>query len=120
MTGEGLSSIILTLVTFIPLAGAALLLFVPNRERDIRVFSLVISLLAFVLSVHLPVHLQRAQAGFQYEVNVPWIPTPNIHSHMGVDGISMWLLVLTAFLSRLYVLVSWLSRSERTTEFFML
>ena len=120
MTGEGLSSIILTLVTFIPLAGAALLLFVPNRERDIRVFSLVISLLAFVLSVHLPVHLQRAQAGFQYEVNVPWIPTPNIHYHMGVDGISMWLLVLTTFLTPLCVLISWKSIHERVKEFFIL
>src|SRR5256886_9684729 len=120
MTGEGLSSIILTLVTFIPLAGAALLLFVPNRERDIRVFSLVISLLAFVLSLHLPVHLQRAQAGFQYEVNIPWIPTPNIHYHMGVDGISMWLLVLTTFLTPLCVLISWKSIHERVKEFFIL
>src|SRR5216110_2649988 len=120
MSGEGLGSMILTLVTFIPLAGAALLLFVPNRERDIRVFSLVISLLAFVLSVHLPVHLQRAQAGFQYEVNVPWTPTPNIHYHMGVDGISMWLLVLTTFLTPLCVLISWKSIHERVKEFFIL
>src|SRR2546422_1113933 len=120
MSGEGLGSMILTLVTFIPLAGAALLLFVPNRERDIRVFSLVISLLAFVLSLHLPVHLQRAQAGFQYEVNVPWIPTPNIHYHMGVDGISMWLVVLTTFLTPLCVLISWKSVHERVKEFFIL
>src|SRR5216110_903271 len=120
MSGEGLGSIILTLVTFIPLAGAALLLFVPNRERDIRVFSLVISLLAFVLSLHLPVHLQRAQAGFQYEVNVQWIPTPNIHYHMGVDGISMWLVVLTTFLTPLCVLISWKSIHERVKEFFIL
>src|SRR3989449_8081335 len=120
MSGEGLGSMILTLVTFIPLAGAALLLFVPNRERDIRVFSLVISLLAFVLSLHLPVHLQRAQAGFQYEVNVPWIPTPNIHYHMGVDGISMWLLVLTTFLTPLCVLISWKSIHERVKEFFII
>src|SRR5437588_6563614 len=120
MSGEGLGSMILTLVTFIPLAGAALLLFVPNRERDIRVFSLVISLLAFVLSLHLPVHLQRAQAGFQYEVNIPWIPTPNIHYHMGVDGISMWLLVLTTFLTPLCVLISWKSIHERVKEFFIL
>src|SRR5438552_16076427 len=119
MSGEGLGSMILTLVTFIPLAGAALLLFVPNRERDIRVFSLVISLLAFVLSLHLPVHLQRAQAGFQYEVNVPWIPTPNIHYHMGVDGISMWLVVLTTFLTPLCVLISWKSIHERVKEFFI-
>ena len=65
--GHGpLESIILTLVTFIPLAGALLLLLFPRRDRDIRVFSLVVSLLTFVLSLHLPVHFHRAQAGFQY------------------------------------------------------
>src|SRR5213593_3639169 len=120
MSGEGLGSMILTLVTFIPLAGAALLLFFPRRDRDIRLFALVISLLTFVLSLHLPVHLQRAQAGFQYEVNVPWIPTPNIHYHMGMDGISVWLVVLTTFLTPLCVLISWKSIHERVKEFFIL
>src|SRR5437667_7345078 len=120
MSGEGLGSMILTLVTFIPLAGAALLLFVPNRERDIRLFSLVVSLLAFIVSLHLPAHFDRAKSGFQYEVNVPWIPTPNIHYHMGVDGISMWLVVLTTFLTPLCVLISWKSIHERVKEFFIL
>ena len=115
-----LDSSILTLVTFVPLAGALLLLFVPRRDRDIRVFSLVISLLAFVLSLHLPVHFQRAQAGFQYQIDQAWIPTPNIHYHMGADGISMWLVVLTTFLTPLCVLISWKSIHERVKEFFIL
>jgi len=111
---------ILTLVTFIPLAGALLLLLVPRRHRDIRVFALVVSLLAFVLSLHLPVHFHRGQTGFQYELDRPWIPTPNIHYHMGVDGISMWLVVLTTFLTPLCVLISWKSVHERVKEFFIL
>jgi NADH-quinone oxidoreductase subunit M len=115
-----LDSSILTLVTFVPLAGALLLLFVPRRDRDIRVFSLVISLLAFVLSLHLPVHFQRAQTGFQYQIDKAWIPTPNIHYHMGADGISMWLVVLTTFLTPLCVLISWKSIHERVKEFFIL
>src|SRR2546430_10198545 len=98
-----LHSTILTLVTFVPLAGALLLLFAPRRDRDIRIFSLVISLLAFVLSLHLPVNFQHAQTGFQYEVDKAWIPTPNIHYHMGADGVSMWLVVLTTFLTPLCV-----------------
>jgi NADH-quinone oxidoreductase subunit M len=114
------SPFILTLVTFIPLAGALLLLLLPRRDRDIKVFSLVISLLTFVLSLHLPVHLQRGQAGFQYELDRAWIPTPNIHYHIGVDGISMWLVVLTAFLTPLCVLISWKSIHERVQEFFIL
>ena len=117
---SGLDSAILTLVTFVPLAGALLLLLLPRRDRDIRVFSLVVSLLAFILSLHLPAHFRRAQAGFQFEVDKAWIPTPNIHYHMGVDGISMWLVVLTTFLTPLCVLISWKSIDERVKEFFIL
>ena len=120
MNMDNWSPIILSLVTFIPLAGALLLMLLPRRDRDIRVFSLVVSLLTFVLSLHLPVHFHRAKAGFQYEVDEPWIPTPNIHYHLGVDGISMWLVVLTTFLTPLCVLISWKSIHERVKEFFIL
>ena len=120
MSNDGLNSIILTLVTFAPLAGALLLILLPRRDRDIRVFSLVVSLLTFVLSLHLPVYFHRAQAGFQYEIDKPWIATPNIHYHMGIDGISMWLVVLTTFLTPLCVLISWKSIHERVKEFFII
>src|SRR5882672_7709016 len=114
------SPIILTLVTFIPLAGALLLLSLPRRDRDIRVFSLVVTLFTFVLSLHLPVLFHRSQTGFQYELDRAWIPTPNIHYHLGVDGISMWLVVLTTFLTPLCVLISWKSIHERVKEFFII
>ena len=117
---SGIDSYILTLVIFIPLAGALLLLVFPRRHRDIRVFSLVVSLLAFVASLHLVAHLHRLQSGFQFEVDYPWIPTPNIHYHIGVDGISAWLVVLTTFLTPLCVLISWKSISERVKEFFII
>src|SRR5262245_21858917 len=120
MSIRDLHPVILTLVTFIPLAGALLLLFLPRRDRDIRVFSLVVSLLAFVASLHLPVHFQRAQPGFQFELDKAWIPTPNIHYHLGVDGVSLWLVVLTTFLTPLCVLISWKSVNERVKEFFIL
>src|SRR5580692_2292585 len=115
-----LDNSMLTLVTFIPLAGALLLLLFPRRDRDIRLFALVVSLLDFVLSLHLPVHFQRGQTAFQYEVNNQWISNPNIHYHMGVDGVSMWLVVLTTFLTPLCVLISWNSIHERVKEFFIL
>ena len=115
-----LDSWILTLVTFIPLAGGILLIVFPRRGRDIRLFALIVSLLDFVLSLHLPTHFQRGQAGFQYEVNRLWIANPNIHFHMGADGISMWLVVLTTFLTPLCVLISWKSIHERVKEFFIL
>ncbi|MBV9480115.1 MAG: NADH-quinone oxidoreductase subunit M [Acidobacteria bacterium] len=120
MSTTDLNSWILTLVTFIPLGGAVLLIFVPRRDRDIRVFALVTSLLAFILSLHLPAHFEHSQTGFQFEIDQPWIASPNIHYHMGVDGFSMWLVLLTTFLSPLCVLISWHSVRDRVKEFFIL
>jgi NADH-quinone oxidoreductase subunit M len=120
MNTDHLSPYILTLVTFVPLGGALLLVLLPRRDRDIRIFSLVISLLAFGLSLHLPVHLHRGQPGFQFEIDKPWISSPNIHYHMGIDGISVWLVVLTTFLTPLCVLISWKSVHDRVKEFFIL
>ena len=100
---------ILTIVTFVPLAGALLLMFFPRRDDVIRWFALAVTLVAFVLSLHLPVHFVRGASGFQYEINTPWIAIPNIHNHLGIDGISMSLVVLTTFLSPLCVLISWMS-----------
>jgi NADH-quinone oxidoreductase subunit M len=117
---SGLDALILTLVTFIPAAGGVLLLLFPRRDRDIRIFALIVSLLTFGLSLHLIAHVHRISLGFQYEVDKPWISAPNIHYHMGVDGISMWLVLLTTFLTPLCVLISWKSIQERVKEFFIL
>jgi NADH-quinone oxidoreductase subunit M len=110
----------LSLVTFVPLVGALLLVAFPRRDREIRIFSLVISLFAFLLSLHLPVHFHRGQPGFQYQIDKAWISSPNIHYHMGIDGISLWLVVLTTFLTPLCVLISWKSVRDRVKEFFIL
>jgi NADH-quinone oxidoreductase subunit M len=120
MNTAAFNPIILSLVTFIPAIGGALILLIPRRDRDIKVFALVITLLAFVASLHLPVHLHRNQPGFQFEIDQPWITSPNIHYHMGIDGISVWLIVLTTFLTPLCVLISWNSIHERVKEFFIL
>jgi NADH-quinone oxidoreductase subunit M len=120
MNTDALSPIILSLVTFLPLAGGLLLMLFPRRDRDIRIFALVITLLTFVLSLHLPVHFQRSHIDFQYQIDKQWVTTPNIHYHMGIDGISLWLIVLTTFLTPLCVLISWTSVHERVKEFFIL
>jgi len=120
MNSPGLNNIILTLVTFVPLAGAVLLLFFPRRDRDIRWFALLVSLVTFLLSLHLPAHFNSGARGFQYEIDKQWIANPNIHYHLGVDGISMWLVLLTTFLTPLCVLISWKSIQERVKEFFIL
>jgi NADH-quinone oxidoreductase subunit M len=111
---------ILTIVVFLPLAGAILLALLPRRDRDVRYFALGISLITLLASLHLPWHYVRGQSGFQFEQNLPWIPHPNIHYHLGIDGISMWLVVLTTFLMPLCVLISWKSIDHQVKEFFVL
>ena len=120
MSTASLSSLILTLVTFAPLAGALLLSFMPRRDREIRWFALLVSVIAFLLSLHLPAHFASSTLGFQFELDRQWITAPNIHYHFGVDGISMWLVLLTTFLVPLCVLISWRSVQERVKEFFIL
>lgn len=115
-----MNTAILTLVTFIPAAGAVVLMLMPRNDKTIRWMALFISLLAFVFSLYLPVYYQSGHSGFQFEVNAVWISSVNIHYHMGADGISMWLVLLTTFLVPLGVLVSWKSVHDRVKEFFVL
>jgi NADH-quinone oxidoreductase subunit M len=120
MNSDSFSPYILTWVTFLPLAGALCLTLLPRRDREIRVISLLISLLTFFLSLHLPVYFRHETSPFHYEISRQWITSPNIHYHMGIDGISMWLVVLTTFLTPLCVLISWKSVHDRVKEFFIL
>ncbi len=111
---------ILSLTTFVPAAGALVVALLPRRGRVIQWFTLLVSLLTFALALHLPWHYVYGQSGFQFEENHSWITSPNIRYHMGIDGISMWLIVLTAFLAPLGVLASWKAVEARTKEFYFL
>jgi NADH-quinone oxidoreductase subunit M len=110
---------ILTLVTFLPAVGALLLMLMPRNDRALRWAALVISIATFGLSVYLPVNFDHSASGFQFDVNHNWIGQ-TIHYHMGADGISMWLVLLTTLLVPVSVLVSWKSIHDRVKEFFVL
>lgn len=114
-----MSEMILTLVTFLPAAGAAAMMLMPRNDRIIRGAALLLSLVTFGLSLYLPITFQSSRTGFQFETNRLWIGQ-SIHYHLGADGISMWLVVLTTFLVPLGVLVSWKSIHDRVKEFFVL
>ena len=75
-------------------------------------------MLSFVFSLHLIAHFDSGSPDFQYLVNVPWIPSFGISYHMGVDGISVFLILLTTVLTPLAMLASW-SITERTKEYFI-
>jgi NADH-quinone oxidoreductase subunit M len=116
--------IILTLIIATPLAGAILLALVPEREGSKRhaIGALLITLFTLLLSFHLPAHFNyhAAPRTFQFEQNLSWIPSPNIRYHLGVDGLSMWLIVLSAFLAPIGVLASWNAIHTRTKLFYTL
>lgn len=116
-----MNSAILTLITFTPAAGAVLLMLMPRNDRLLRWTALIVSLVTFAFSVHLVRFFNYGDPGFQrqFDINTPWIGQ-TIHYHLGVDGISMWLVILTAFLVPLSVLVSWKSIHDRVKEFFVL
>jgi NADH-quinone oxidoreductase subunit M len=113
-----LSNHILTIVTFLPLLGAAIIVFLPRADSSrVRTVALVFSLLTFLVTLALLFGFSRAGAGFQFEENYAWITSPPIHYHLGIDGLSLILIVLTGFLTPLCVLVSWTGITERTKEF---
>jgi len=110
---------ILTLVTFVPAIGAVALMLMPRNDKMLRWAALIISLATFGLSLYMPLRYNYGQQGFQFDINHNWIGQ-SIHYHMGADGISMWLVLLTTLLVPLSVLVSWKSIHDRVKEFFVL
>ena len=96
-----------TWAVFLPLAGAAILVLLPRRnEMGIKVVSLVFTGAPLLLGIML-LGPYRASGGFQFEKNVSWIPSINANYHIGIDGISMPLLLLTflvTFLCMIYAL----------------
>ncbi len=116
-----LDSSILTLILATPLAGALLLALLPDRGRLQQWTALAVTLLTFGLTLHLPFHAQPLAANsFGFELDLPWIAVPAIRYHLGVDGLSMWLIVLSGFLAPLGVLVSWNAISSRRKLFYTL
>src|SRR3954470_3732266 len=110
---------ILTLVTFVPAVGALALMLMPRNDRALRWAALIISIATFGLSLFLPMDYDYGASGFQFETSRNWIGQ-TIHYHMGADGISMWLVLLTTLLVPVSVLVSWKSIHDRVKEFFVL
>jgi len=114
-----ITSNILTIVTFTPAVGALLLLlFKRENTRAIRTFAVIVTLLTFVFSLHLIAHFDRTNPDFQFAIKIPWIPAYGIDYSMGIDGISVFLIVLATLLSPLAVLASW-SVHARLKEYFI-
>jgi NADH-quinone oxidoreductase subunit M len=105
----------------LPLAGAVLLVFVGNADgrRDglIRWAALGVSLVSFAVTIGLWIGFDASSAEFQFVERVPWIPAFGIDYYLGVDGISLLLVVLTGFLTPIALLSSWDSVTRKVKEF---
>lgn len=109
---------VLSAVVFIPLVGALALLFIPRqRERAIKVAALATSLLAFAVALVLYGYFESGTAAMQFVEAVGWIPELGISYQLGIDGISLWLVLLTAFLTPLAILSSWTAIQDRLKEY---
>lgn len=112
---------ILSLITFLPLAGVAFILFIRGEEEQVaqsaRRVALFTSGVTFVLSLFIWFNFKTDTAAFQFEERVLWIPELNIGYHMGVDGISMMFVMLTTILTPICILASWESIKDRVKEY---
>ena len=113
-----MDNIILSLILLAPLAGALLVLVLPDRGKLSAWAALATSLATFLLTLHLPAHFDAGKPGFQFVQDILWITSPAIHYHVGVDGLSLWLVVLTGLLAPVGVLASWNSIKERSKVFY--
>src|SRR3990172_5167537 len=110
----------LTLVTFFPLVGILVLLFLNSEQKNaIRWTALITSLLTFAISIAMLLQFDIANPDLQMEINIPWIQVGgwNIAFQMGVDGLSILLVLLTTFVTPISILSTWTAVEERVKEF---
>jgi len=111
---------ILTLILLAPLAGAVLIALLPDRGKLSAWIALLTSLVTFGFTLHLPAHFVSGQSGFQFEINRAWIENPAISYHVGVDGLSLWLVVLVGLLAPAGIIASWNAIEKRRKVFYLL
>lgn len=112
----------LTLVTFFPLLGALVILFLKREQKTlIRWVALITSLITFGISLAMLAQFNPANPDLQLVINLPWIQAAgfNISYHLGVDGLSILLLLLTTFLTPISILSTWTAVEERVKDFML-
>jgi len=99
----------LVLIVFLPLVGAVVNMAIPREnESAVKQWSLFVAVVTFILSLMAVVNFDYGAAGsFQFEANKPWISAIGANFHLGVDGISLPLLVLSTFIMVLAIIYSW-------------
>src|SRR5436305_5301088 len=110
----------LSLILFEPLVGALVLLLVNKRNEDaIRWIANVTALVGFVISMPLWFWYNPSSADFQLVERAPWIPSVGAEYFLGVDGLSVLLILLTTMMGSIAVLSSWTAITDRVKEFYI-
>lgn len=112
---------LLTIITFLPLVGAGFILFVRGEEAQVasnaRNVALLTSAATFVLSLFLWFGFDSSTAEFQFVEQAEWLPAFNIGYGMGIDGISLFFVLLSTFLTPICILSSWEAVTKRVKEY---
>ncbi len=112
---------LLSVLIFFPAVGAlALLLLRGDDHKFIRIIALIVSLAEFIFSLLMVRSVPIGTTGYHLEEFLKWINQPPINYHLGVDGISLFLVILTTFLTPISILASWKSVEHRVKEFFVM
>ena len=114
---------ILSTITFLPLLGAAFILLIRGDEatiaRNSRHVALWTTVVTFALSLLLIFNFDTTTAAFQFEEYTPWLPEYGIGYHLGVDGISVFFLMLTTFLVPICIISCWEAVKTRVREYML-
>ncbi|HYC88287.1 MAG TPA: NADH-quinone oxidoreductase subunit M [Thermoanaerobaculia bacterium] len=109
---------LLSVTLWLPIAGAILLAFFPKAATGaIKAFGLFVSLATFIVSLGILRGWEDGFAGFQFVESLDWIPQWGIRYSLGVDGISLWLVLLTTFLTPIIFLSAWNSIHKHPKEY---
>src|SRR3984957_14189407 len=112
---------LLSVITFLPLLGVVALLCLSSEDHVwMRRIALATSLADLIISLLLLPGFRMAESGYQFREMGSWITVPPIFYNIGVDGISLFLILLTTFLTPLAILCSWTSIPMRVREFFIM
>lgn len=112
---------LLLAVLLLPLVGMLIVAAMPKTATaSIRTIAVAVSGLTFLLSLGLAGPFIQGARGFQFETNTPWVGSPAIGFHLALDGMSVWLVLLSTLLTPLVMLVSWHEIRHRVKEFFAL
>jgi NADH-quinone oxidoreductase subunit M len=110
---------LLSIITFVPLLGAFILLALPGEKAQ-KWWALVVSLVTFVISCLLFAGWQNGQAGMQFVERADWVPQFKIQYYVGIDGLSLFLVLLTTLLTVLVLIFSWEGIHKRLNAYLFL